>query len=99
MVIGDQVTQNLRKLPTVEAAASDPMQLDNHHIEEKENTKTSPAAAKSSDNNHRTEHLTCENERWMAKLVNGGYCNCSLSLVSEYGGGILIRGVLIGCQG
>ncbi|RZC55636.1 hypothetical protein C5167_014500 [Papaver somniferum] len=38
MVIEDVMTQNLSKLPDEEAAVSDPMQLDNHHIEnEKEN--------------------------------------------------------------
>ncbi|KAI3942493.1 hypothetical protein MKW98_013145 [Papaver atlanticum] len=46
MVIEDLMTQNLSKLPDEEAAVSDPMQLDNHHIEnEKENTRNSPAAA------------------------------------------------------
>ncbi|KAI3953606.1 hypothetical protein MKW92_039863 [Papaver armeniacum] len=46
MVIEDLMTQNLSKLPDEEAAVSDPMQLDNHHIEnEKENTMNSPAAA------------------------------------------------------
>ncbi|KAI3837825.1 hypothetical protein MKW98_004883 [Papaver atlanticum] len=46
MVIEDQTTQNLSTLPNVEAAASDPMQLDNHHIENvKENTKNSPGTA------------------------------------------------------
>ncbi|KAI3885835.1 hypothetical protein MKX03_022927 [Papaver bracteatum] len=46
MVIEDQTTQNLSTLPNVEAAASDPMQLGNHHvINEKENTKNSPGTA------------------------------------------------------
>ncbi|KAI3978979.1 hypothetical protein MKX01_016154 [Papaver californicum] len=46
MVIEDLMTQNLSKLPGEEAAVSDPMQLDNHHIEnEKENTRNSPGAA------------------------------------------------------
>ncbi|MCL7024102.1 hypothetical protein MKW94_005795 [Papaver nudicaule] len=44
MVIVDQTTENLCKLQNVEAAISDPMQLDNHHIE-KENTKNSPGVA------------------------------------------------------
>ncbi|KAI3837816.1 hypothetical protein MKW98_004874 [Papaver atlanticum] len=46
MVHEDQTTQNLSKLPNVEAAASDPVQLEKHHIEhEKENMENSPAAA------------------------------------------------------
>ncbi|KAI3953592.1 hypothetical protein MKX01_028142 [Papaver californicum] len=46
MVTEDLMTQNLSKLPDEEAAVSDPMQLDNHHIEnEKENTRNSPGAA------------------------------------------------------
>ncbi|XP_026449530.1 uncharacterized protein LOC113349715 isoform X2 [Papaver somniferum] len=46
MVIEDVMMQNLSKLPDEEAAVSDPMQLDNHHIEnEKENMRNSPAAA------------------------------------------------------
>ncbi|KAI3854024.1 hypothetical protein MKX03_035394 [Papaver bracteatum] len=47
MVIGDQTTLNLSKLLNVEAAASDQMQLDNHHMEnEKESAKNLPGAAK-----------------------------------------------------
>ncbi|KAI3835388.1 hypothetical protein MKW92_004071 [Papaver armeniacum] len=45
MVHEDQTTQNLSKLPNVKAAASDPVQLEKHHIEnEKENMENSPAA-------------------------------------------------------
>ncbi|MCL7034461.1 hypothetical protein MKW94_030225 [Papaver nudicaule] len=44
----DQATQNLSKLPHVEAAVSDPMQLDNHQIKnEKEKMKFVPRAGNS----------------------------------------------------
>ncbi|KAI3959570.1 hypothetical protein MKW92_037977 [Papaver armeniacum] len=46
MVHEDQTTRNLSKLPNVEAADSDPVQLEKHNNEnEKENMENSPAAA------------------------------------------------------
>ncbi|MCL7040687.1 hypothetical protein MKW94_016681 [Papaver nudicaule] len=43
MAIGDQTTKNVSRLPNVEPAVSDPMQLDNHQIVKK-NMKNSPGA-------------------------------------------------------